>query len=331
MKSKKGELEAQKGFESIQHMTQFLARVPPQKWKAFQDVANDYLNGKTLPPKPLQKHALRLITQHKARKFIHNVEWARHKKTKRGAGIPEAINTLSHAASNLLGIKKLKELIGWGPDRKSLTEEERNVARILQQSYKPVKDRKDKVGDMIRVPEYGSERIVVFKEGEGEFLIAVHGTKGTFHDILQDVAIMGGRESTTSKELEDLLDKFDELGYKYSIAGHSLATEYVYNGLQEHGKNVEDIYLFSPASSPFQSVSSLKEEANDPRLHFFLNEGDIVASALYSQMNQETVDDRLHVAPYMWSPLAAHGLTQWLPSEEETRQTKEEANAELRS
>ena len=97
----------------------------------------------------------------------------------------------------------------------------------------------------------------------------------------------------------------------------------------EHGENVENIYLFSPASSPFQSVSSLKEEANDPRLHFFLNEGDIVASALYQQMNAETVDDPLHIAPYMWSPLAAHGLTQWLP--EETRQTKEEADAELRS
>jgi hypothetical protein len=324
--SKKGE---QQGFESIAHMTQFLARVPEDQWKAFQDVAKDYLNEKELPPKPLQKHALRLITKHKARKFIHNVEWARFKKTKRGAGIPEAINTIAHAASNLLGIKKLKELIGWGPTRKKLTEEEMNVVRALQQSYKPVKDRKNKVGDMIRVPEYGSERIVVFKETDGDYLIAVHGTKGNFHDILQDVGIMGGRQTTTSEELEDLLDKFDELGFKYSISGHSLATEYVYNGLKEHGENVEDIYLFSPASSPFQSVSSLKEEANDPRLHFFLNEGDIVASALYQQMNAETVDDRLHIAPYMWSPLAAHGLTQWLP--EETRQTKEEADAELRS
>lgn len=314
--SKKGELQAPQGFESIAHMTQFLARVPEGQWKAFQDTAQNYLSGKTLPPKPLQKHALRLITQHKARKFIHNVEWGRHKKTKRGAGIVEAVNTLAHGASNLLGIKKLKDLIGWGPKRKKLTEEERNVARALQQSYKPVKDRKDRVGDMVRVPEFGSERIAVYKEDD-EYFIAVHGTKLNAHDLLQDIGIAGGRETTTNEELEDLLDKFDALGYKYNIAGHSLGTEYVYNGLKEHGDNVEDIYLFSPASSPFQSVSSLKEEANDPRLHFFLNEGDMVASALYQQMNEETVNERLHVAPFMWSPLSAHGLTQWLGEESE--------------
>ena len=316
MKSRKGELEAKKGFESFAHMTQFLARVTPEQWKEFQKLANEYLAGTKVPKIKLQKHALRLITKHKARKFIHNVEWSRHKKTKRGAGIPEAINSLVHVVSNTLGLKKLKDLIGIGPKRKPLSETEKNYARAVKQSYKPRKERKDRIGDMVRIPEYGSERISVWKEGE-EYFIAVHGTKGNFHDILQDVGILGGRETTTNEELEALMDKFDKLGFHYNIGGHSLATEYIYNGLKEHGEHVSGVYLFSPASSPFQSVESLKEEANDPKLHFFLNEGDIVSSALYGQMNQETVDERLHIGPYMWSPLAAHGLEQWNPEDEE--------------
>ena len=316
MKSRRGELQSKQGFASYAHMTQFLARMPEAQWKIFQKHAQEYLDGSKIPKTKLQKHALRLITKHKSRKLIHNVEWARHKKTKRGAGIPEAISSLAHVVSNTLGFKYLRDLIGYGPNRKSLTDVEKNYARSLQESYKKISDRKDKIGDMIRVPEFGSDRISVWKEGD-EYLISVHGTKGTLHDILQDVAIAGGRERTTNQELEKLMDKFDELGFRYNVAGHSLATEYIYNALPEHGQNIDGIFLFSPASSPFQAVDALKEEANDERIQFFLNEGDLVSSALYDQMTQETVDDRVHIAPYMWSPLAAHGLEQWLPESAE--------------
>jgi len=325
MRPIQGKLESkERGFESVAHMTQFLARVPEKHWKLFQDKAQDYRSGASLPRKKLQKDALGLITRHKARKLIHNVEWARHKGTKRGAGIPEAISVLSHVVSNTLGFKYLKDLIGYGPERKPLSVDEINLAKALQESYKKIEDRADRIDNMIRQPEYGSDRISVWQREDGEYLISVHGTKGTFHDIGQDILIAGGRERTTNQELEALMDRFDQLGFKYDLVGHSLATEYIYNALPEHGQNIDGIYLFSPASSPFQDVQALKDEANDPRIQFFINEGDFVSSALYGQMDQDTLDERVHIAPYAWSPLAAHGLEQWLSPEEEEEHVQDD-------
>ena len=332
VKSRKGEMQRKtfKGFDSLAHMTQFLSRCDKKSWKTYQKLAKDYLTGKKTPPRQLRKSVLRKIIRNSSQRIVGVVESEfRHhhthpKNSKLGGGIGEAVSTISHEVANLLGVPYLMDLIGKGPDRKPLSEKQKGFAEAVENTYKPVGERKDKVGTMTRLPEFDSDRISVWQQENGEKFIAVHGTKPNLHDIGHDVKIMGGKESTTDPEVEALMDKLDAVGEDYDIGGHSLATSYIYNALPEHGSHIDEIFLFNPASSPLQGVDYLKKHANeDQRITFFVNEGDMVSSGLYQQMDQDTLDNRVHIGDYRWSPLAAHSLTQWYEEGEEEGESEE--------
>ena len=308
-----------KGFDSLAHMTQFLARCDKNSWKTYQKLAREYLSGKKTPPHRLRKEVLRKIIGSSSQKLVGAVErehrhHQRHtKNSKLGGGLSEAVSTISHEVANLLGVPYLMDLIGKGPNRKPLSEKQKSFAEAIDNTYKPIGERNDTVGTMKRLPEYDSDRISVWEQENGEKFIAVHGTKpSNFNDIKQDVKILGGNETATDAEVEALMDKLDAAGEDYDIGGHSLATSFIYNALPEHGKHIDEIFLFNPASSPFQGVDYLKKHANeDQRITFFVNEGDMVSSGLYQQMSQDTLDTRLHIGEYRWSPLAAHDIGQW--------------------
>ena len=130
-------------------------------------------------------------------------------------------------------------------------------------------------------------------------------------DLTADLGLLAGKEGQQNPEVDAIMDTFDELNVHYSVGAHSLATTYVYNALAEHGKNIDDIYMYNASSSPFQSNEFLTKEANDPRITYFLNEGDMVSAGLYQKMNQDTLDNRVYIGEYRWSPLSSHSLTQW--------------------
>ena len=54
----------------------------------------------------------------------------------------------------------------------------------------------------------------------------------------------------------------------------------------------------------------LNKIANDPSYTYFVNPSDVVSQALFQNMNEETINNN-YVAPYMYSELAAHSLSQW--------------------
>ena len=105
---------------------------------------------------------------------------------------------------------------------------------------------------------------------------------------------------------------FEKENITFDIAGHSLATTFIQN---LDLTNADSIYLFNPASSPFQSNDVLSERANDPRYQYFINPSDLVSDALFENMNEESINNA-YVSDFKFSPLTAHGLTQWYPDEE---------------
>ena len=58
------------------------------------------------------------------------------------------------------------------------------------------------------------------------------------------------------------------------------------------------------------SPEYLQKIANDPKYTYFVNPSDIVSQALFQNMNNETITNN-YIAPYMYSELASHSLSQW--------------------
>ena len=302
-------------------MVQFLTRThkDDQRW---QDVAvrtaKDFLSERRTPKYRVLKNDLRKIVHHEphrlAREVMHDFRRAKSDGDL-GAGISEAISSVFGESKHLLGIDKLMEWIGGGPKHKPLSDKEKDVASAVQQSYKSIADRKSRVGKLKRLPEYDTDQISVWQETDKELLVCVRGTKLNWNDLGQDAQIMFGGE-VRSSELQTLLHELDTHDVTYDLAGHSLGTQYIQNAVKDgDASKADDIYLFNPASSPFQSTDYLQEGANNPKYTYFINQGDIVSRGLYSDMDQDTMDNRVHLGPYRYDPVTAHFMDQWVDEE----------------
>ena len=319
-----GKLEQKEwsGFKSAGHMIHFLskARKDDPRWDALVRSAKDILDGRKAPKYTCKHNDLRKIIHYPPHTLavvaMHDLRRAVAGK-KKGAGISESISAVVSQAAHLIGVNKVKEWIGIGPKHRPMTEKQVDVARALQQSYKPVSDRLSSVGDLQRLPEYDTDLIAVWRENDGQMLVTVHGTKLSASDILDDAKITAGKQ-VRSTELETLMQTLDNQGNRYDIAGHSLATQFIQNAVRDgHATGSDSIYLFNPASSPMQDQSYLEQNANDPRYTYFINEGDAVSRGLYQHMNQDTMDNRVHLGPGRWDPLSAHYMSQWSEGAEE--------------
>ena len=319
----KGKLQQKEwgGFKNLGHMVHFLSktsRTEPRWQSVAVRSAQDFLDARATPKYTVKRDDLRQIIHlhpHQlGRELMHDFRRSR-KNNKVGAGIKEAIWSVINEGSHLLGVDALVEWVGSGPKHVPMTAKQETVASAVQQSYKSIDERKATVGDMNRLSEYDTDRIAVWREANGQLLITVHGTKMTASDIADDLYITAGGE-TRDSELETLLGQLDSQGVSYDLAGHSLATQFIQNAVIDgHATGADDIFLFNPASSPLQDTNYLRTNANDDRYTYFINQGDLVSSGLYQQMNQDTMDNRVHMGPYRYDPLQAHYMDQWVPEE----------------
>ena len=78
---------------------------------------------------------------------------------------------------------------------------------------------------------------------------------------------------------------------------------------------MDDIFMFNPASSPFQDQGMLQEYGNDPGTIYFINQGDLVSNGLYQQIEPDTFNSQVTIGDYIYSPLGAHSLDQWFPDD----------------
>jgi len=305
------------GFKDPRHMMHWLTKQDPEEEryaKHFRDKAKDWLDGRSEPPVRLSKRALRHIVHnhplHLAGELM--TELKHHRKGGDvGGGITEAIHTLGSEAANLLGIPKIIEWFGGGYEHRKIPREQQIFAEAVQATYKKIEDRPDTLFGLIRLPEYDLDRLSVWKEPNGNSVfVSVHGTTMTWHDIGADAQILTG-QTVTSQEVQDTVIMLAEAGFEIDIGAHSLGTQYIVNlplDVQEH---IDDVYLWNPASSPFQDTSYLIEQANHEHYTYFMNPSDVVSNGLWQQMSHDTVDNQTYIGGYRWSPISAHSMDQW--------------------
>ena len=326
------------GFRSPAHMVQVVARSHKDDphWKGMTRVAQDWLDERSVPKTKVRRNDLLKIvnyTPHRvAHTLMHDFRRARRGKHK-GAGLWDAISSLAAEARHLIGLDAFLDSVGLGYEHIPLSVHEIEAANAVSAAYKSIAERPDRVGSLKTMPEYDTDGLAVFQQEDGELLVAVRGTKMNSSDLFEDLQILGGGE-IRSTELQTLLQDLDNSGLKYDIAGHSLGTQYIQNAITDgEGSNADEIFLFNPASSPFQSDEYLTEQANSDKYTYFINQGDLVSKGIWQKMDSDTLaSDRVHIGPYRWDPLHCHFLDQWgvieEKSEEETEKEKEDAEKE---
>jgi len=301
-------------------MMHFLTKQDPndERYRThFRDKALDWLNGNSEPPVRLSKRALRRVVHshplHLAGELMTEMKRRRKGDKDVGGGIPEVIHTLGSEAANLLGIPKVIEWFGGGFKHRKIPREQQIFAEAVQATYEKIEDRPDTLFGLVRLPEYDLDRLSVWKEpNQNAVFVSVHGTQMNWHDIGEDAQILAGA-TVTSQEVQETVTQLANAGYEIDIGGHSLATQYIVNlplDVQEH---IDDVYLWNPASSPFQDTSYLIEQANHEHYTYFMNPSDVVSNGLWQQMSHETVNNQAYISGYRWSPLAAHSMDQWSP------------------
>jgi lipid-binding SYLF domain-containing protein len=130
--------------------------------------------------------------------------------------------------------------------------------------------------------------------------------------------IAAGSQGQSDDALIESMKEFNKLhpGANLSVAAHSLGTQLAWNGLKaEKMEGVKDLYLFNPASSPFQDKSSVRDLVDsDYNTRYFLNTSDVVSNYFSQQMTPTEIDSTVSYGPFARNPLSAHGLDQWTSS-----------------
>ena len=306
-----------KGFNSHSHLVHFLTKTrrDDHRWHSVAiNTARDFLEERKVPQYIIKRNDLRKIRDHTphvlAGELMHELRRGQ-RDGKVGGGLAEAFTSVFSEAKHLLGIDALQNWVGLGPTSAEMTDKDRNVAAAVQQSYRNIEDRRGAVGHFTRLPEYDTDRIAVWRQPGGQMLVTVHGTTLNWDDIKDDAEILAGAE-VRSSELTTLLNEFHDNGIRYDVAGHSLATQFITNAVRDgQAENADGIYLFNPASSPFQNTSYLHENANDPRFTYYMNQGDMVSNGLYQQLSDESTKN-VRLGPYRWDPISSHMIGQWV-------------------
>ena len=322
-RSSRGELEKRtRNFQHPYQMIHFLSTVTEEEFTPFRNLAKDYLDGSRAPPRRLSRSSLKHILEDKPRNLIPRVvqEFESYSDPNEvsilGGGIAEGIGTMVGEASHLLGLDVLKDAIFGAPKRKPVPLTAETAAYLTDMTYRTVDKRPKKTVGYTRLPNYDSNYVSVWQnDTTSEIIVTVRGTKLSAKDLISDAKILFGKTNSKLKELDETLFKLEERypDQKFDIASHSLGSAYVMSELEQHGSKIDDLFFFTPASSPLQSNNTLDMYANLPNATYYLNTGDIVGDTLRQRMSKDTLQEHVYAGDYRYAPWSAHSLSQWYP------------------
>jgi len=332
--SRDGEFQGRKkrSFVSPNHIIHFLSTARDQDWEPFKNIAIEYATNKRTPPKRLNLRHVNTVASSKPRDLVPHVinEFNSHVDPDResllGGGIADVIHTVGHTVGHLFGLDKLSDAIFGGPTQKERSYDSEIAAYLVDQTYKPPKERPFiGVDGYKRLQKYDSDFYSVWEKPDGELLVTIRGTKLNHSDIGSDMKILVGTKGGKLDSLDPLFDQLEKdfPNTKYNTAAHSLGTSYLLKEFPEHRDNMNEVFLFNVASSPLQSEGQLENIANQ-NAQYYVNSSDLVSSGAYGRMNRETIDNNLYLADYTYSPIAAHSLTQWYNEDDMKKEQHEQ-------
>jgi hypothetical protein len=310
--------------ETFTHMQQWLSYCPDKNWSKVQEVANKALTGELQFEHKIKPSSWRKIASKSA---FHNIrhltaEYSGHydtaSETHLGGGLHEALKSALQIVGGWIGGKKLNSWFAGEKEVKPIKLNEKTMAKLVQATYQD--HRAEHMQDWTRIPELDSLYGSFWRNPEGKYVLSVRGTKLHWKDIFSDMKIAGGSQGQSDDSLIDSMKKFNELHPQanLSVAAHSLGSQLVWNGMKaEKIEGVKDLYLFNPASSPFQDEKSVRDIADsDYNTRYFLNTSDVVSNLFSQRLTPQEIDATVSYGPFSRNPLSAHSLSQWADSVE---------------
>jgi hypothetical protein len=305
-------------FTKPYQLIHFLSTANEESFKPFRDKANEYLSGEDVPPIRLKTKALQQIaTEHPKQLVAHAVSDFNTNDAK-GGGLSSGVAVIYDQISHLLGMDKLKDAVFGVDKKKQQSLESQFAAYLVQNTYKDINDRPDKVLNRFkRVPKYDTSHISVWEDIQtGEYTVSVSGTRAKTQDILEDIGILVGNINPNSSELDGVLDKLEaDSNTKYNIACHSLGAMFVNKEETEHGSNWDHVWIFNPGSSPMQPDKYEQDMANNEKYDYYMNHGDPISGNLLHHMSHDTIQNQTTFGDYQYSPIASHSISNWFPEQ----------------
>ena len=199
------------------------------------------------------------------------------------------------------------------PENK-ISNEDKEYAEIVQQSYKEKDERLTEIGDWVRDTSIGNDKFTVWVDQEDDKVhVALAGTKATTADFDSDMHILMNNKSGNEQEIYEYLEQVQDKYHDYQLdaSGHSLGANQLIEVFEKHKDlDYDRVNLFAPGTNPMYALDDSKEAVKDDRFYFYLNSGDLISNTFVSLLPSE----REHV---FWSkpthnPLMNHGIGQWV-------------------
>ena len=307
---------------TLEHVLRVLVKTTPTEWKHVQDAANNALK-KTYLSEKIKPSSLKLIataSKYELSQKIINEHVEHHNPNSEshlGGGLHHGIQQIFKTIWNLLGGHSITRLFKRDKKARELKPLQKEAAKLLSGTYSA--KRPETVDEWTRIKDYDTEYGSFWQNDRGEFVLSVRGTRPKWKDLFKDGKILAGSESEHNETLERSIDHFirQHPDAKLVVSAHSLGTELAMNYFNRKGfENVQDVFLYNPASAFTQSQEHIKQNINNPKVDLFLNSNDPVGS--YYAQNLGSDESNVWWGEFIYNPAAAHGLAQWYGEEDET-------------
>ena len=307
-------------------------RLPDEQWHQVLDVADQFSGGALHWPevkrpkgkvKPSSYKTIASLQDKSTLAYLLHLERAAHndhsKDFHEGGGLWDATKSIFKGLWNTVGLGP--EFDRWfgtfdyeSPQNK-LSSNDTGYAKMIQQSYKSADERDDTVDDWVRDQTLDSDRFTTWvEEDTGKVHVAIRGTKAKMQDVFSDLGILLTNQSGIAHELRDYMklveDKYDD--YSIEASGHSLGGNQLIN-ISDDAK-LSRINLFNPGVSPLWITDRIKNIAEDPRTHLFLNSGDTISNTMISYVDD---NDNVKWSQATHNPIGNHSISQWVGDESE--------------
>ena len=307
-----------------------LLRLSPSKFSQFQGLAKQFLGESVLHPKiPQPKNKIKKSTWKRISDvdspstlaaLIHMEESAHDdpdNEFHKGGGLTEGASSIFNGLWYSIGLGP--EFQDWfgsfdydAPENKP-NKEDNHYAAIVQQSYTPIDDRVDEIGDWDRVPSLDTDRYSTWiDEKDQQVHVAIRGTLANVSDILADFHVIANNTSGNVEELTEYLEKVAEQygDYELDASGHSLgSSELLEAGVNNPDLGYERFNLFNPGQNPLWGLDNANAAIENEKFHWYLNSGDLLSNTFASMIQEET---NVTWAKPGHSPINNHGIAQWV-------------------
>ena len=307
-------------------------RMSEEQFAQFKNCARHY-QGKhilheSIPRRPRQKilpSSFETITnlgsQSELAALLHleNIAHNDHdKEYHSGGGLFDATKSIFRTLWNTIGLGP--EFADWfgffdyeAPENKP---DDKRYAKIIQEAYKPVEERDADLGDWELDTTLADKNFAVYvDEDDQQVHVALRGTKMNTKDLMSDLKIIAtnesGNEDSVVKFLREVEQKYPE--YKLDVSGHSLGGNTlmnVFNDKENKDLRYDRVNLFNPGTSPLADLSAPRDAAENDKLHFYLNSGDILSNTFASVLPSGR--ENVYWSKPKHSPLANHSIGQWV-------------------